>query len=194
MSNEREDRRMNEKQERQDDALVEARQIIYDFLQRGTMGRHYGNVMARATVWLEQHQPASAPVGECPDCTNGQQCDSCSRGERAVLASSAPAGVDLRKRALALLHAEYDKPYFAGNYEDAAVDAIEAALTQQPAAVDEDVGNTLRGVKWAIPALNNIARRIRYVCPNVSEEVGRVAATLVTGIIDEGQPQGASHE
>ena len=65
---------------------------------------------------------------------------------RAALASkrpppSAPVGVEgLKARAWELLQAEYDRDYFTGNYEDAAIDAIIVALSQQPAADERPVG------------------------------------------------------
>lgn len=83
--------------------------------------------------------PPSAPVGDCPDCTNGEQCAKCSRGEWAGLESSAPVGVEAELKAFDdWFRSEQGRPYDGGWEFGRAAWLHRASLAQQPAAVDEE--------------------------------------------------------
>lgn len=127
-----------------DGTLVAGRVSKQDAEEIASRWEHEGSRIAP----LYRSPPPSAPVGSghthphekranchcirCRPLERPCDCDGCRALTTRLV--SAPAGVDgLKARARELLQAEYDRDYFAGNYEDAAIDAIIVALAQQPA-------------------------------------------------------------
>lgn len=79
-------------------------------------------------------------------------CYTAEQMQAALRPQEQPIAADVEQRARSLLYAEYAKPWFNGNYEDAAIDAISAALRSQGQADSTE----LRGIRdTLIVAANN---------------------------------------